>query len=58
MAGTLAATIGALGPVLPPTVARAGALAPAVTFSICEDEADSVRSSTAANGAGSPSVFA
>lgn len=51
IAMTLAVTSAASGPVLPPIPARASAFAPAVTPSICEEDADSVRSSTAASGA-------
>ncbi len=41
-----------------PTSARDRALAPTVMFSICEDDADSVRSRTADSGANSPSNMA
>ncbi len=56
IASTLAATSSAFEPRLArPISASASALAPAVMFSICDDEDDSVRSSTEASGANSPS---
>ena len=50
MAPAFAATRAALGPVDSPIVARASARAPAVICSIWDDEADSVRRSTALKG--------